>query len=246
MDNFTFNLTEEAFLLSSLHEVVKVWARGSGQASFNLDINDGAANLKLCFQLGHPCEPHYDPGVQHNQPRPHFIPQHQDQEVGRKKRHKGPARREKDRARAAAFQARLQSDEPRLNTAAPAAVKLPFSGNILPLKKPVAAVSAQVTTPSSLSTLEPVSTPKKSSSFPRSFNVDVGVAKKQLFPHQLPPALPHAAVVLPQQQQSTNPSTLKPSPTKPPSPKTPPSNQSPPSMSFKKKEEELWTKLFSS
>ena len=59
-----FSLTEEAFLLNSLHEIVKIWASGSGKASFSLDVCDGKANLSLGFQLGHPCDQHYDPSAQ--------------------------------------------------------------------------------------------------------------------------------------------------------------------------------------
>ena len=33
-----FSLSEEAFILSSLKEVTKVWARGTGLATFNLNI----------------------------------------------------------------------------------------------------------------------------------------------------------------------------------------------------------------
>ena len=51
--NSNFCFTEEAFLLSSLHEVIKVWSRGSGQASFDLNISDGSAELKLGFKLDH-------------------------------------------------------------------------------------------------------------------------------------------------------------------------------------------------
>ena len=54
-----FNLSEEAFILSSLKEVTQVWARGTGHATFNLNIVDGLANLQLGFSLGHPSEPHF-------------------------------------------------------------------------------------------------------------------------------------------------------------------------------------------
>ena len=54
----TFSLSEEAFLLRSLKEVVLVWTRGSGQASFNLTVEDGRANLQLGFQLGSPSDSH--------------------------------------------------------------------------------------------------------------------------------------------------------------------------------------------
>ena len=53
-----FNLSEEAFLLSSLKEVVHVWARGKGHATFNLSIVDGIADLQLGFRLGSPTDPH--------------------------------------------------------------------------------------------------------------------------------------------------------------------------------------------
>ena len=48
----TFSWTEEAFILSSLKEVTQVWARGTGSATFNLNIVDGVANLQLQFSLG--------------------------------------------------------------------------------------------------------------------------------------------------------------------------------------------------
>ena len=56
-----FNYTEEAFLLSSLQEVTKIWAKGTGEASFNLNILDGVAELQLHFKLGSPCDPHCVP-----------------------------------------------------------------------------------------------------------------------------------------------------------------------------------------
>ena len=52
-----FSLSEEAFVLSSLKEVAKVWAKGTGFAIFNLDIADGFANLQLGFSLGRPTDP---------------------------------------------------------------------------------------------------------------------------------------------------------------------------------------------
>ena len=58
---FSGQYTEEAFLLSSLHEVVKVWANGIGQAKFDLNICDGVADLSLNFKLGHPKQQHCDP-----------------------------------------------------------------------------------------------------------------------------------------------------------------------------------------
>ena len=72
--NTPFNLSEEAFLLTSIREVIKVWSH-HGQANFNLSVKDGKADLQLGFQLGHPGDPHLDK-------------EHQ--------RYKSPAKKEKD------------------------------------------------------------------------------------------------------------------------------------------------------
>ena len=217
MDKFTttFNLTEEAFLLESLHEVVKVWSRGSGQASFNLDVCDGVADLKLCFKLGLPGDLHVVPGVV---PHPPFQHQHQNHhpQAKKQKRRKGPAQLAKDRARAAAHQTRLQSEAAvpvRTETAAPAAIMLPFSGNILPLRNPTLnPVVPPTVTPSTLSSSE-VSAPKKSSSESAYTKyADVSAVKKQLFTlDQLPP---------------------------------PPAAPPPQSTNYLERESQLWTKLF--
>ena len=124
----TFSLSEEAFLLNSIHEIIKIWARGSRKASFSLDVSDGQANLSLVV---HP-----------------------------KRRHK-----KKDRTCAAAYQARLQPEEAaparHFLAAAPAVVKQPFSGKLLPLNsKPPEATLESKTPPSTSSSMSPT-TPKK-------------------------------------------------------------------------------------
>ena len=70
---FSDPFSEEAFLLSSLHEVVKVWARGSGQAKFDPNICDRVAELSLNFKLGHPSDKHCD--------HPHLAPQPDDHDA---------------------------------------------------------------------------------------------------------------------------------------------------------------------
>ena len=84
-------MSEEAFLLKSLREVTRVWARASGQANFNLSIEDDQAHLQLGFQLGLPGDPHIPPSSSPPTP-PRF---------------KSSVRKERDRLRAAEHQAKL-------------------------------------------------------------------------------------------------------------------------------------------
>ena len=216
-----FPMTEEAFLLSSLKQVVNIWARGTGEASFDLVIKDGVANLKLGFQLGHPSDPHL-PHEQH--PSPHT----QHPAGPKQRRRKGPARREKDRARAAAYQARLLSrttaatschkDQDHSEAAAASPIILPFKGKILPVKSSAsAAPHSAVMTPSG-SSLSAASTaaPVKAgqSSAVTIFNLNVNSVKKHLF--------------------------VADEDSRPPPPAT--DDQAP---NYQKKEARLWSKLFS-
>ena len=106
---------------------MKVWASGKGKADFNLRIENGSAELQLAFKLGRPTDVHVVP-PQHYNPLPHHD-LHQEQQLPRRRRHKGPARREKDRARAEQHQACLKS-----KSAESAEILLLFKGRILPLK----------------------------------------------------------------------------------------------------------------
>ena len=218
-----FNLTEEAFLLSSLHEVVKVWARGTGQANFGLHVNNGIAELKLSFTLGNPSDLHCAP-PQFRHPYP--DQEDQDQDSRKKKRHrKTAARRERDRARAQAYQAAQEIRQPNLI--------LPFTGKLLPVNKEpsheiaTAVPAARSATPSlqpaatsrPLTAVAAVTPPvaatptfadlvsRKSESYQKKY-IDVSAAKRQLFP---------------QPQES------------------PPSRQK---KSYQMMEADLWTKLF--
>jgi hypothetical protein len=92
MKTSTFSYTEEAFLLCSLHKVVKVWAGG-----FDLKIDNGVAHLNLGFQLGHPASLHCDP-PQH-QPYPGPVPGHHGQQPHHRRRKKGPSRSKRDKLR---------------------------------------------------------------------------------------------------------------------------------------------------
>ena len=247
-----FNHSEEAFVQSSLNEVIKIWESGFGQASFRLDVCEGSGTLNLSFQLGKPSDKHCDLGVP-AQPGSHVNAYPQQQH----RRRKGPARHEKDRARAAAHQARIQSESqvavhvnPTLaNTACtesncrtdtsenlatvPAAIKLPFNGNLLPLQKtPLAtssvasvATSAVSPTPSSYSvavSAAPIKGNKRSKYYD-----DANSAKKKLF----------------SPNQSSSQSSLKSIPLQIPA--NPSVKTKTNKAGFKNKENELFLKLFS-
>ena len=87
--NLSYNQSEEAFLLTCVNEVIKVWS-SHGQATLNISIEEGQAALHLGFQLGEPRDPHQLPV--HAQPS----------------RYKSQARRDKDKYRAAAHQDKLR------------------------------------------------------------------------------------------------------------------------------------------
>jgi hypothetical protein len=241
----TFSLTEEAFLLRSLREVVNVWASGSGQATFNLNISNGSADLNLGFQLGLPTESHLNP--QHHQHEPVFCPK-----TPMSNRRKSPSQRRRDRLRAAKHQAaahqpgQAHHQDPRqLGSAAADSchtaqtapdVILPFSisGNLLQIKptsiksSKEANVSAPEATPPP-STPPPLVAPKKPPgtplNVPRRY-VDVSSTKKQLFPTATgaPVATPTAA-----------PRTAS----------QPPAAPSRATQPHQLREDQLWTKLFS-
>ena len=203
MNTSNFSYSEEAFLLNSLHEVVKVWASGNGKADFSLKIKDGTADLQLAFKLGRPCDDHVVPPHHYNLQQPqHGL--HHEQLLPRRprRRHKGPARREKDRARAEQHQACLKS-----KSAESAEILLLFKGRILPLKnyeemKSTVSVNhaSSPTTPARGGSTDPAWIPnraaasaphqtpitqaKKTSLSPK--YIDYNLVRKKLFPLQTP------------------------------------------------------------
>ena len=117
MCDIHYSQSEEAFLLSCVHEVIKVWS-SKGQATLNLSVKDGHAAVHLGFQLGDPEQAHA-PNQQPAQPQfPKF---------------KSPAKKQKDRARAAEHQRKLQHHA---ITAAPAINALRSSSLVHPTKPP--------------------------------------------------------------------------------------------------------------
>jgi hypothetical protein len=241
-------MTEESFILRSLREVVNIWTRGSGQASFNLEIQDGVADLKLGFQLGKPSDPHPIPMCSdYVHPQPHHVDLPHEhagfQHRKHPRRHKGPKQHERDRARAAKHQASCQP----ATTAVPA-VTLPFVGKLLsviPTVQSDPAVTVPVSTPSFTSSTDVSCRPMKSSLIFKNY-VDVSVVKKQLFgsqhlsPQQTtpPPAVrPLVAPTTAARTPATSPTAARP-------PAAPPTAALPPQKNYQQMEDQLWTRLF--
>ena len=217
--------------------MVKVWASGSGKARFNLEICDGLAELQLNFKLGHPSESHCDPYIPHHHHppqqelhQPHlqaFLP------VRRRRRRKGPARRTRDRARAEEHQARM--------TAAPAVI-LPFTGKLLPVQIPKASQRK-------LDTREEVNAAASAGN--PSVPVPVAAAAAVTPP---PPAAEPPSAVRPGKPSSTANQSLRRNVevdiakkqlfAPPPATKPPIAQLSSGKKTYKMKEEDIWTKLF--
>ena len=237
---FSGQYTEEAFLLCSLHEVMKVWAKGSGQAKFDLSICDGKADLSLNFKLGDPEDQHCDP-LNPTLPPDHDHQEgqyedHDGQEPLRpvpEPRHKSQARRERNRLRAARHRAATASAAAAAVVATGAAsstvdVILPFTGTILPMQRSKeappaapqtaeraahAATASPTPAAASAESSRDVRPVKTSASQPTIF--DVQHVKKKLFSNpsnpQVPPSIPDAGK----------------------------------RKCYKMREDDLWTKLFS-
>ena len=99
--------TEEAFVLSSLKEFVKMWGSGC-KAQFQLECKERQVWLKMSAQLGAPAERHFVPHVPTEEPRQEHHGSRGANQQRLHPRRKGPAQHEQDRARAAAHRANQQ------------------------------------------------------------------------------------------------------------------------------------------
>ena len=142
-----FTLSEEAFLLNSLHEVTKVWASATGKATFNLSVQDGQAHLQLGFQLGMPGDHHLQPHQPRNQ--------------------KTTLRKERDRQRAAEHQAK-QADKVVVPTTLPTS-----SVSETPISTSTAAASVVIASHTSPKVAVPVTNPVKVVKSPDNQKVEI-------------------------------------------------------------------------
>ena len=173
-------------LCRSLDEIVKIWRRGSGKASFSVDINDGVAELRMTLpisQFPDNCQAKDDLPCETNlefKPRP------------RTRKKKSPSQRRRDARRAEAFRER--------KIRIPDLV-LPFSGEILPLQSSSieigksTAVAQNAYSSALVYTLPATSQPNLEPPIKGQSQLsykDVSLAKKQLFSHGSTPP-PHSS-----------------------------------------------------
>ena len=117
-----------------------MWTKGSGQASFAVNVHNGVAKLDMSFSLGHPYDLHRVPQPQHvtvpppQQPVPepgpghvHDVPAAPPVLLKKRRKRKSKCQKERDRHRAQAFQAKSIAEK---ND-----IIFPFSGKLLAVKK---------------------------------------------------------------------------------------------------------------
>ena len=184
MASFSYTHTGEALIFDSLQEIIKIWSRGSGQARFTLDINDGVGEMKLSFNLGihSPNATRTETRTQY-QAQPHILKPRKK----RRRKRKSPSQLARDKARAQSYHARQ---------AQKSTIVLPFAGQILPISKTNAlevddTLGDRKATPThddpqDRNSLKPCEVPMKMCSGPKHLHLDVSSAKKELFPPKTP------------------------------------------------------------
>ena len=128
-----FSLSKRDFLHQKLDELLRVWARASGQGSFYLTVADGFPDFQFAIYLDFD-----DVSAPEANLHPHNHPQHH------KRKPRGPAQQAKNRKRAADYQAAKAATARHRTATAEPAVILPFTGNLLPVKKPLPPLSKNV------------------------------------------------------------------------------------------------------
>ena len=114
------NEDNETLIYNTIHELIKIWRKGSGQANLSIDINDGLCDLNLSFKF----ERQFNGLATCTNQIPVINPSF-GQKKNRNRRRKSPSQRERDRKRA----------EYRLQKIKKTKIILPFSGQLLPLNE---------------------------------------------------------------------------------------------------------------
>ena len=191
------------------------------------------ADLQLRFSLGHPTDPHLhvEPGD------PHHLPT-QDHHKPRKRRKKGPARLAKNRARAEQHRAKLQSEEAAVSSYTEETepitqdVILPFAGKLLPLQG-----KSRISATDSAAPALPPPTPPTSAATASVATPPTGAPPRTLCPRKIKDVTtPKRYVDL----HCVKKHLFSSSPSKPQSS----SASTPFNLDYKRKEDELWTRLF--
>ena len=208
---------DEALIHASIQEIINIWKRRSGNAKLSLEIDNGSCELNISFSLGTTSCDHVAA----------YVNQTSNQQVSpplkkNRRKRKSPSQRLRDQKRAEDFRLRKVQGESQ------SSIRLPFPGQILPLKKDVtiedpnnpcdSLIMEEDTTP--LVPTHPMDhiVPMKSSGSPAKLDIDVNSMRRESFP-------------------STTPSTSHDVKAKSKEASVPPN--------FKLKEDELFSRLFS-
>ena len=173
------NVSQEALIYDSLHEILKIWTRGYGQAKFTLDISDGVGKLQMSVNLGRSSNFQASPPDNIEDGAPYSNKK-------RKRKRKSPSQLARDRKRSETFRAKKV-----LKTG----IKLPFSGHLVPAHKAGIIEAAVEKESGDLEEYTPSDTipppqlllPMKKS-YNKQFVIDVESTKKELFPNEPPTA----------------------------------------------------------
>ena len=117
---------DEALIHASIQEIINIWKRRSGNAKLSLEIDNGSCELNISFSLGTTSFDHVGAYVNQTSNQQGSPPL----KKNRRKR-KSPSQRLRDQKRAEAFRLRKVQGESQ------SSIRLPFPGQILPLKKDV-------------------------------------------------------------------------------------------------------------
>ena len=170
-----YDSTQEALIYRSLQEIMRIWSRGSGQADLSLSVNDGKAQLNISVSLERPPDS-FLPSSE----KPGFSGH-----THRRKKKKSPSKVARDRKRAENYRTKkTHADD----------IVLPISGQLMKLNAVVAidddpiyyTVEAAESTPEDVCPPKRLQAPPIKSSLTQQHSIDVGSARKTLFPTSSP------------------------------------------------------------
>ena len=157
------------FVRSTINEIINIWTRGAGKASFNIDVCHGTAEVKMSFFLDHPTK---NDVASFTKPKVDNIKGEAIRKHKKRKR-KSPSTKRRDQKRADEFYRKKISS-----------VVLPFLGQLIPLNEAAEDLPAVYNASFEAVTPDPNIPPEAQAPAKQLLKkryVDVNSVKKQLF-----------------------------------------------------------------